>query len=133
MKHTRKPRIGIIGMGHYIYWPQFDGLLEELKGKQIAISKFFSAQTDLVDLGYADDIDSAFIGVKKALAEDIDALVIVMSTYITSAVAFPFAKYLHVPQILVGIQPLDRLDYTKTTTYMQLCNDDINARVFGSI
>ena len=125
MKHTRKPRIGIIGMGHYIYWPQFDGLLEELKGKQIAISKFFSAQTDLVDLGYADDIDSAFIGVKKALAEDIDALVIVMSTYITSAVAFPFAKYLRVPQILVGIQPLDRLDYTKTTTYMQLCNDDI--------
>ena len=34
MIHTRKPRLGIIGMGHYIYWPQFEGLREELMGKQ---------------------------------------------------------------------------------------------------
>lgn len=93
--------------------------------KQEDFKKYFSSDVDLIDLGFADDIDSSMICVKKALAEDLDALFIMMSTYITSAVAFPFAKYLKIPQILVGIQPLDRLDYSKTTTYMQLCNDDI--------
>lgn len=125
MKHVRKPRIGIIGMGHFVYWPQFEGLLSELKEKQKTVAGFFSDAVETVDIGYADDIDSAFVALKRAIAEDIDALFIVMSTYITSAVAFPFAKYLRVPQILVGLQPLDRLDYSKTTTYMQLCNDDI--------
>ena len=125
MKHTRKPRIGIIGMGHFIYWPQFEGLKEELMQKQRDFRRYFSDNVDLIDLGYADDIDTSFACLKKALADDIDALFIIMSTYITSAVVFPFAKYLKVPQILVGIQPLDRLDYNKTTTYMQLCNDDI--------
>lgn len=125
MIHTRKPRIGIIGMGHYIYWPQFEGLKESLMQKQRALAGCFSGDSDVIDIGYADDIDSALVCLKRAIAEDIDALFIVMSTYITSAVAFPFAKYLHVPQILVGIQPLDRLDYSRTTTYMQLSNDDI--------
>jgi len=125
MIHTRRTKIGIVGMGHYIYWPQFDGLKAELMQKQNDFKEYFSENSDLIDLGFADDIDSAIIAVKKGIAEDIDALFIIMSTYITSAVAFPFAKYLKVPQILVGIQPLDRLDYSKTTTYMQLCNDDI--------
>lgn len=125
MRHTRKPRIGIIGMGHFIYWPQFDGLKAELMQKQVDFRKYFSDESDIIDLGFADDIDTAYIGVKKAQTEDLDALFIIMSTYITSAVVFPFAKYLRIPQVLVGIQPLDRLDYSKTTTYMQLCNDDI--------
>lgn len=125
MIHTRKPRIGVMGMGHYIYWPQFDGLKEELMKKQESFKKYFSSESDIVDIGFADDIDSSFVCLKKAQKEDLDALFIVMATYVTSAVAFPFAKYLKIPQILVGIQPLDRLDYSKTTTYMQLCNDDI--------
>ena len=125
MLHTRKARIGIIGMGHFIYWPQFDGLLDELKQKQTALAGYFTDRSEVIDLGFADDIDSSYICLKKALASDLDALFIVMTTYITSQVVFPFAKYLKVPQVLVGLQPLDRLDYTKTTTYMQLVNDDI--------
>ena len=93
--------------------------------KQQTFRSYFSDESSVIDLGFADDIDSSFACLKKAQAEDLDALFIIMSTYITSAVVFPFAKYLRVPQILVGIQPLDRLDYGKTTTYMQLCNDDI--------
>lgn len=125
MKHTRKPRIGIIGMGHFIYWPQFEGLKETLMQKQQSFKAYFSGESDLIDLGFADDIDTSFEALKRAESAGLDALFIIMSTYITSAVVFPFAKYLHVPQILVAIQPLDRLDYAKTTTYMQLCNDDI--------
>ncbi len=125
MIHTRKTRIGIVGMGHFVYWPQFDGLLDELKKKQQDFATYFTDLSETVDLGYADDIDSAYVCLKKALAADLDALFIVMSTYITSQVAFPFARYLSIPQVLVALQPLERLDYSKTTTYMQLCNDDI--------
>ena len=125
MIHTRKARIGLIGMGHFIYWPQFEGLKETLMQKQQSFKTYFSGESDLIDLGFADDIDTSFEALKRAESADLDALFIIMSTYITSAVVFPFAKYLHVPQILVAIQPLDRLDYAKTTTYMQLCNDDI--------
>jgi len=124
MRFTRKPRVGIIGMGHFVYWPQFPGLLEELKEKQKRFEACFSDQVQTIDLGYADDFDTSVQALQRAKAEDLDALFIVMSTYITSQVLFPFAKYLNVPQILVAIQPLDHLDYAKTTTYMQLCNDD---------
>lgn len=112
-------------MGHYIYWEQFDGLRERLMQKQAALHHYFSEQVQTLDLGFADDIDSAFVCLKRALKEDIDALFIVMSTYITSQVVFPFAKYLAVPQILVALQPLDSLDYDHATTRMQLENDDI--------
>ncbi len=125
MRHTEKPKIGIIGMGHFVYWPQFNGLKEELMQKQKSFRQYFSDSSQIIDLGFADDIDSAFIALKKAQAADIDALFIIMSTYITSAVVFPFAKYLKIPQILVGLQPLSKLDFNKTTTYIQLCNDDI--------
>ncbi len=125
MIHTRKPRIGIVGMGHFVYWNQFDGLLNELKLKQKELAGYFSNNVDVIDIGFADDIDSSFVCLKNAQMKDLDALFVMMSTYITSQVVFPFAKYLNIPQILVGLQPLERLDYSKTTTRMQLVNDDI--------
>ena len=112
-------------MGHYVYWKQFDGLRERLMEKQTALHGYFSDKVQTIDLGFADDIDTAFIALKKAQTEDLDALFIVMSTYITSQVVFPFAKYLQIPQILVALQPLDALDYDHATTRMQLENDDI--------
>ena len=125
MRHTRQPHIGIIGMGHAVYWSQFDGLKETLLQKQVDFARYFSQNVTVTDLGFADDIDSSLTCLKTALSADLDALFIIMATYIPSAVVFPFAKYLHIPQILVGLQPLERLDYAGTTTYMQLCNDDI--------
>ena len=125
MIHTRIPRIGIIGMGHYKYWPQFEGLLDELREKQKRFVRYFSDNVGLYDLGYADSFDSSTEALKKAIPLDLDALFIIMSTYVTSSVVFPFAKYLKIPQILVALQPKDRLDYKNTTTYTQLANDDI--------
>jgi len=98
MRHTRKARIGIIGMGHFVYWPQFKGLKDELIKKQTDFKQYFSDNSDIIDLGYVDDIDSSFIALKKAEGSNLDALFIIMSTYITSAVVFPFAKYLKIPR-----------------------------------
>lgn len=86
-----------------------------------------SAKHDIVDAGYVDCVDEAFEAVRFLKKEDVDFLFILLSTYVPSAVCMTFAKYLDVPQVLVGIQPLEHLDYSHTTTYMQLVNDDICA------
>lgn len=123
----RKAKVGVVSLGHAVYWPQFDGLKEELSEKAGEFISYFSSETEVCDIGFVDDVPSAFAAVQKCKKEDLDALFLVMTTYVTSAVAAPFAVYLDMPRILVGIQPLDKLDYAHTTTYMQLCNDDICA------
>ena len=124
----KKAKIAIVGLGHYIYFDQFEGLREELMQKSEDFKKYIdSSACDVLDLGYVDCVDNSFEAVKRLKKEDADLLFMILSTYVPSAVCAPFARYIDIPQILVGIQPLDHLDYTHTTTYMQLCNDDVCA------
>ena len=123
----RKAKVGVVSLGHTVYWGQFPGLKEELSKKSGNFMTYFGENTEVCDIGFADDVPSAFRLVQKCKKEDLDALFLIMTTYVPSAVAAPFAIYLDIPRVLVGIQPLDKPDYAHTTTYMQLCNDDICA------
>ena len=123
-----KAKIAVVGLGHYIYFDQFEGLKEELSAKtEQFIGYLDTSKCDVINAGYVDCVDGAFDCVRRIKREDVDLIFIIMSTYVPSAVAAQFAIYLDVPQILVGIQPLTHLDYSHTTTYMQLCNDDVCA------
>lgn len=124
----KKSRIALVTLGHYIYFQQFEGLKEELTEKSKRFAEYLDPSVcDIVDVGYVDCVDESFEAVRKLKREDVDLLFVIFSTYVPSSVCAPFARYLDVPQVLVGIQPLERLDYLHTTTYMQLCNDDICA------
>ena len=124
----KKAKIAMVGLGHHIYFDQFEGLRKELMQKSEDFKAYLDPETcDILDIGYIDCAESAFEAVKALKKEDADLLFILLSTYVPSAVAAPFARYLAIPQVLVGIQPLEHLDYSHTTTYMQLCNDDICA------
>lgn len=123
-----KAKTAIVTLGHYIYFNQFDGLKAELAAKSADFKKYIDPQKcDVVDMGYVDRVEQAFEAVKALKKEDVDLLFVILSTYVPSAVCAPFARYLDVPQVLVGIQPLNCLDYKNATTYMQLANDDICA------
>ena len=123
-----KAKIAIVTLGHYIYFQQFDGLRDELMKKSEELKRYMDdGKCEVTDAGYVDCVDEAFEAVQKLKKEDPDMLFILLSTYVPSAVCAPFAKYLDIPQILVGIQPLNHLDYSNATTYMQLVNDDICA------
>jgi L-arabinose isomerase len=50
-----------------------------------------------------------------------------MLTYAASATFGAIIRGLDVPVVLVALQPLKALDYSKASTYMQLCNDDFCA------
>ncbi len=124
----KKAKIAIVTLGHYIYFQQFEGLREELMEKSEQFEQYLNPQIcDIVNMGFVDCVDDAFNAVKALKKEDADMLFVILSTYVPSAVCAPFARYLDIPQVLVGIQPLTHLDYSNTTTYIQLVNDDICA------
>ena len=123
-----KAKIAVVALGHYIYFQQFEHLREELMQKTDAfVDLIDSAACEIINAGYVDCVEDAFAAVKNLKREDADLLFVLLSTYVPSAVCAPFARYLDIPQVLVSIQPLEHLDYSHTTTYMQLANDDICA------
>lgn len=124
----RKPltaRVGIFGVGHASYWPQFPGLLEEMHNK---ISRF-AHKVDrcgvaVVDFGLVDDSRSAYALRAKLKAASLDLVFCDLVTYATSATFGVIIRDLDVPIVLVALQPMKAMDYARATTYMQLCNDD---------
>ena len=68
----KKAKIAIIGLGHYIYFNQFEGLREELMQKSEQFKSYLDPDLcDVVDLGYADCVDASFEAVKRLKKEDV--------------------------------------------------------------
>lgn len=129
MKVTRRKKrtakIGIFGVGFHKYWPQFDGLLDELTRKlDVFVDRVKSRDVEVASFGIVDDAASAYALLPKLKAADLDLVFCDMLTYATSASFAAIIRGLDVPIVLVALQPLKALDYSKASTYMQLCNDD---------
>jgi len=132
MKVTRRKKrtanIGIFGVGFHTYWSQFDGLLEELRHKlDVFVDRVKTRKVEVTNFGIADDASSAYALLPKLKAADLDLVFCHMLTYATSASFGAIIRGLDVPLVLVALQPLKALDYSKASTYMQLCNDDFCA------
>jgi L-arabinose isomerase len=127
-RKTRTANVGVFGVGFHKYWPQFDGLLDELMGKlHVLCQRVASQGVQVVDFGMVDDARSAYELLPKLLAADLDLVFCDMLTYATSASFAVIVRELNVPIVLVALQPLPALDYAQASTYMQLCNDDFCA------
>lgn len=125
-RRETKARIGVFGVGFYKYWPQFDGLLNDLLKKQeVFIKKLDKHDVEVVDFGMIDNVDSAYALVPKLKAANLDLIFCDMLTYATSNIFGIVIKSMEVPMVLVALQPDKAMDYTKASTYMQLYNDDI--------
>ena len=124
----RKPlnaNIGIIGIGHYNYWPQFEGLRESLVEKQaIFRAKVDQHSVTSYDYGLIDCAQHAYEAVKAMKKDDLDLLFVDMVTYGTSSTFGVIAREMQIPIVLVALQPLQAMDYENATTYVQLQNDD---------
>ena len=125
----RKPlsaRVGVFGVGHDTYWPQFDGLLDSLLGWHGELkTRLESFGVGVTDCGLADDAESAYELVKTLKAGDFDLIFCNMLTYATSATWGIIAREVDVPIVLVALQPRRAMDYSQATTQMQLENDNI--------
>ena len=132
MKVTRRKKrtanIGIFGVGFHTYWSQFDGLLEELRHKlDVFVDHVKTREVEITNFGIADDAASAYALLPKLKAADLDLVFCHMLTYATSASFGAIIRGLDIPLVLVALQPLKALDYSRASTYMQLCNDDFCA------
>jgi L-arabinose isomerase len=119
-------RIGVFGVGYERYWDQFPGLLDELLEKHTEIIRKLPDQNaTVIDFGIIDNAARAYELVKSLEAANLDLIFCNMLTYATSGTFAIIIKSLNIPIVLVALQPLKALDYSKASTYMQLVNDDI--------
>ncbi|MHC4630888.1 MAG: L-fucose/L-arabinose isomerase family protein, partial [Planctomycetota bacterium] len=127
-RNKRTANIGIFGVGFNKYWSQFDGLRDELTHKlNIFIDRVKANEVQVTSFGIADDAASAYAILPKLRAADLDLVFCHMLTYATSASFGAIVRGLDIPVVLVALQPLKALDYSKASTYLQLCNDDFCA------
>lgn len=124
----RKPRtanIGIFGVGHYTYWKQFEGLLDEMHQKlDVFVGRVKAHDVHVTNFGMIDNAQGAYALVKKLKAADLDLVFCDMLTYATSSTFGIIIRELDIPIVLVALQPLKAMDYARATTRMQLANDD---------
>jgi L-arabinose isomerase len=127
----RKPlaaTIGVFGVGHRSYWPQFEGLLDEMKRKlAVFVNKVRAHGDNVIDFGIAEDARSAYALRTQLQTASLDLIFCDMLTYATSASFGVIIRDLDVPIVLVALQPMKALDYSRASTYMQLLNDDFCA------
>jgi len=127
-RKQRTANVGIFGVGFHKYWPQFDGLLDEMKHKlEVFVDTVRRNQVHATDFGIVDDAASAYALLPRLKAADLDLVFCDMLTYATSASFAAIVRGLDVPLVLVALQPLKAMDYSRASTYMQLCNDDFCA------
>ncbi|QYY36876.1 L-fucose/L-arabinose isomerase family protein [Ruficoccus sp. ZRK36] len=121
-----KARVGLLGIGHHVYWPQFDGLLDEMHRKLGVLKGLLEDNAvEVAEFGMIDNAQVAYDAVPAIKAADIDVLFIDMVTYGTSSTFGVLCREIKVPIVLVALQPLKAMDYPNGTTFMQLCNDDV--------
>ncbi len=125
-RNPRTAHIGVFGVGHQTYWSQFEGLLDELKGKlEVFVKRVETRGVRVTDFGMVDCAQAAYALLPRLQAADLDLVFCDMLTYATSATFGVLIRSLDVPIVLVALQPLKAMDYSRASTYMQLCNDDL--------
>lgn len=122
----RNTRIGFFAVAHATYWEQFDGLLEQImKYHEEASQLIWANDVELIDYGMVDSSEKAYEALKKMQGDSLDILFCNMVTYATSSVFAPIMRDVNLPVVLLALQPLQGLDYSKASTRMQLENDNI--------
>jgi L-arabinose isomerase len=110
----RQLRIGLIGLGLDAYWPQFEGLKERLEGYlQVVQQKVSGAARTVVSLGLVDSTEKAVHAGHACRTQDIDILLIYVTTYTLSATVLPVIQRAKVPVILLNLVPEAAIDYVK--------------------
>ena len=125
-KKKRTARIGVFGVVHEVYYEQFDGLQEKLERYHSDfVSILEKNDVEVVNYGIIENNEDAYQTAEKINGDRIDILMCNMITYATSSVFAPIIRECNIPMVLVALQPLSKLDYSKASTFMQLENDNI--------
>lgn len=107
-----KTKVGLFGIGLDTYWPQFDGLLENLKAYQEQIkNRIAGFDVEVADAGMVDNPEKAREAANFLKTQDVEMVFLYVSTYALSSTVLPIAQKLKVPVLILNLQPVAQLDY----------------------
>jgi L-arabinose isomerase len=110
----RQLRVGLVGLGLEAYWSQFEGLEQRLIGYLGDIEKNISSESRvIVNLGLVDTPEKSLEAAHVSRRQEIEILVVYVTTYALSATALPLIRYAKVPVLLLNLQPASAIDYER--------------------
>ena len=107
-------RVGLFGIGLDAYWPQFKGLRERLLGYMGDVkARITRPGIEVVDLGLVDTVERAFAAGRRFRSEDVDLIVLHVTTYALSSTVLPVVLRAKVPVLVLNLQPSAAIDYER--------------------
>src|SRR4051812_22173938 len=115
MTHSRSNpelKIGLFGIGLDVYWAQFPGLEERLKGyTQRVAEKLGRPGVQVVNLGLIDKPVKAMDAGHDFRRADVDLIFLYVSTYALSSTVLPVVRRAKVPVVILNLAPGAAIDY----------------------
>lgn len=112
MPAQQNVRIGLFGIGLEAYWPQFAGLETRLKGYlSIVAKKLERPGVDIVNLGLIDTPEKALVAGHEFRRQDVDLIVLHVTTYALSSTVLPVVRRAKVPVLILNLAPAAAIDY----------------------
>ena len=125
-KKERTAKIAFFSVIHGVYFEQFEGLEDSIKGYHAETVRLVETNAvTVLDYGIVQSNTQAFETAQKIQADGVDLIFCNMISYATSSVFAPIVQGTNAPIVLLALQPRKHLDYSKASTFMQLENDNI--------
>ena len=107
-------RVGLMGLGLEAYWEQFDGLEARLLGYLSEVEERIARPSRVVfNLGLVDTPQKAVVAGHDCRRNDIDILLVYVTTYALSATVLPVILRAKVPVVLLNLQPAPAIAYER--------------------
>jgi L-arabinose isomerase len=105
-------RVGLVGLGLEAYWAQFEGLEARLQGYLSEVEReIANPNRNIINLGLIDTPQKALEAGHSCRRNDVDILLIYVTTYALSATVLPIVLRARVPVLLLNLQPVAAIDY----------------------
>lgn len=107
-----KLNVGLFGIGLQAYWEQFEGLQARLEGYiDVVAQKIGRPGVEVVNLGLVDSPEKAVWAGHEFRRQDVDILVLYVTTYALSATVLPIVQRAKVPVLILNLSPGASIDY----------------------
>ena len=111
-----KLNVALCGIGLEAYWSQFATLKPRLEGYLAQVANRVARKgVKLVELGLVDDLTSAREAGRRCRREEVDLLLLYVTTYAVSSTVLPLVQRAGVPVVVLNLQPEAAIDYEAFT------------------